>query len=69
MYMADNNSINPSGVQSQDIGETNCTMAGLKILARLIARDLLIKRSESAKNEDAKLNIPDTSADSNEDLS
>jgi hypothetical protein len=67
MYVVSSNSIDYSEAKGQE--PRNYTLDGLKILARLIANDLLTKRSELVKNDNANLNITETLADSNENLS
>jgi hypothetical protein len=52
---------------SQDAGETGRLYDGLQILARIIARDLLSKRSVHTKN-DTKESDTNTLMDSNEDI-
>ena len=49
---------------SQDEIQTSRLNDGLRILARIIARDLLAKRSAYAKKNDVKVNDTHVSADS-----
>jgi len=63
------NILPPDKAQSQDLGEINYTPGGLKILARIIAQDLLTKRSGWDKKNNANLNILSKSTDSNENVS
>ena len=49
---------------SQDEIRTNRLDDGLRILARMIARDLLAKRSMHAKKNDIKANDTEVSTDS-----
>ena len=67
--MAAKNILPPEEAQSQEPSAINHPPGGLQILARLIAHDLLTKRSVWDKKNNANLNVLSTSEDSNEDVS
>lgn len=54
--------INHSGSESQSYGRVGCPDDGLRILARIIARDLVSKRQDNTKKKkDRELSDPQIS--------
>jgi hypothetical protein len=56
--------VNHSELLSQDESETGYPEHGLRLLGRIIARELLTKRSAHTKKNDAKANNSQTLVDS-----
>jgi len=61
--------INYSGSVSQDGGEKSRPVSGLRILARIIAHDLLIRRLGHDKKSDVRENNSQTQVPIDEDVS